>query len=513
MPSVRRKLAAATAVAAGAALVLSTPGAVAAPQADNNLPKKLVQAVNPDKVQKHLIAFQRYADQNEGHRAAGTEGHAKSAEYVASKLEAAGFNVTRQEFPFVYDETTAESLTLGGEEIDAIRMSYSPNTPEGGVTAELFAIPVDDTPGCEASDFPAEAEGKIVLIQRGVCTFGEKQAAAGEAGAAAAIIYNNTEGALNGTLGDPEIAAVPTAGVTQEDGAKLVEAAGQEATLDLQGITEDRTSVNVIAETKTGRHDNVVMAGAHLDGVAAGPGINDNGSGSAALLTTALELGGSPKVNNAVRFAWWSAEELGLVGAEHYVSQLSEAEQFDIALYLNFDMIASPNAAYFAYDGDDSDGEGAPEGPYGSADIEKKFVNFIENKRGIQVEGTDFDGRSDYGPFIEVGIPSGGLFTGAEGIKTEEQAENWGGEAGVAYDPCYHAKCDNLGNINRKALNVNSDAMAWVIGKYALSTKSVNGVKPNAAKSKAAIAKQRANTARSLPMVANENAHDHAAVK
>ena len=114
---------------------------------------------------------------------------------------------------------------------------------------------------------------------------------------------------------------------------------------------------------------------------------------------------------------------------------------------------------------------------------------------------------------IEVGIPSGGLFTGAEGIKTEEQAENWGGEAGVAYDPCYHAKCDNLGNINRKALNVNSDAMAWVIGKYALSTKSVNGVKPNAAKSKAAIAKQRANTARSLPMVANENAHDHAAVK
>src|SRR5690606_4611515 len=231
-----------------------------------------------------------------------------------------------------------------------------------------------------------------------------------------------------GTLGDPEIAAVPTAGVTQEDGAKLVEAAGQEATLDLQGITEDRTSVNVIAETKTGRHDNVVMAGAHLDGVAAGPGINDNGSGSAALLTTALELGGSPKVNNAVRFAWWSAEELGLVGAEHYVSQLSEAEQFDIALYLNFDMIASPNAAYFAYDGDDSDGEGAPEGPYGSADIEKKFVNFIENKRGIQVEGTDFDGRSDYGPFIEVGIPSGGLFTGAEGIKTEEQAENWGGE-------------------------------------------------------------------------------------
>src|SRR5690606_30056735 len=263
---------------------------------------------------------------------------------------------TWQGVPVGYGETTPESLTLGGEEVGPSRMAYSPNTPEGGVTAELFAVPVDDTPGCEASDFPAEAEGKIVLIQRGVCTFGEKQAAAGEAGAAAAIIYNNTEGALNGTLGDPEIAAVPTAGVTQEDGAKLVEAAGQEATLELQGITEDRTSVNVIAETKTGRHDNVVMAGAHLDGVAAGPGINDNGSGSAALLTTALELGGSPKVNNAVRFAWWSAEELGLVGAEHYVSQLSEAEQFDIALYLNFDMIASPNAAYFAYDGDDSDG-------------------------------------------------------------------------------------------------------------------------------------------------------------
>ncbi|WP_028848360.1 MULTISPECIES: M28 family metallopeptidase [Thermocrispum] len=511
MPSVRKKLAAVTAVAAGAALVLGAPGAGAAPKADQNLPKKLVKAVNPDKVQKHLIAFQRYADQNDGNRAAGTEGHNKSAEYVASKLEAAGFDVTRQEFEFVYDETVTETLTVGGEDIPVIRMAYSANSPEGGVTAPLIAIPEDETPGCEVSDYSADVEGKIAVIQRGACTFAEKQTAAAEAGAVGAIIYNNVDGALNGTLGDPEVGAIPTGGVTQEDGAKLVAAAGQEATLDLQGITEQRTTKNIIAETKTGRHDNVVMAGAHLDGVPDGPGINDNGSGSAALLTTALELGATPKVNNAVRFAWWSAEELGLVGSEYYVSQLSESEQFDIALYLNFDMIGSPNAAYFVYDGDDSDGVGAPEGPYGSADIEKTFVDFIKKQYKITTQGTDFDGRSDYGPFIEVGIPSGGLFTGAEGIKTEEQAKLWGGKAGVAYDPCYHAKCDNLGNLDRKALEVNSDAMAWAIANYALSTEKVNGIKPGGKKSKAAIAKLRAGE-RVLPKVANSHAHEHAAV-
>jgi Zn-dependent M28 family amino/carboxypeptidase len=247
----------------------------------------------------------------------------------------------------------------------------------------------------------------------------------------------------------------------------------------------------VLAETQTGRHNNVVMAGAHLDSVPEGPGINDNGTGSAALLEIALQLGSKPKVNNAVRFAWWSAEENGLVGSEYYVQNLDFEQQLDIALYLNFDMIGSPNAGYFTFDGDDSDGVGAGPGPFGSAQIEQAFVDYFEYT-GIEIEGRDFDGRSDYGEFILNGIPAGGLFTGAEVVKTAEQANKWGGVAGRAFDPCYHQACDNLGNVDRVALDRNSDAIAFVLGSYAISTEDINGVPPRAARAKTRGAQARA---------------------
>jgi Zn-dependent M28 family amino/carboxypeptidase len=269
---------------------------------------------------------------------------------------------------------------------------------------------------------------------------------------------------------------------------------------------EDRVSYNVIAETQTGRHNNVVMAGAHLDSVAVGPGINDNATGSAALLETALQLGSSPRVNNAVRFAWWSAEELGLVGSEYYVQNLDFDQQLDISLYLNFDMIGSPNAGYFTFDGDDSDGVGAGPGPYGSAQIEQAFVDYFEYT-GIELEGRDFDGRSDYGEFILNGIPAGGLFTGAEMVKTEAQADKWGGIAGEAFDKCYHQACDNLGNVDRVALDRNSDAIAFVLGSYAISTEDINGVPPRAARAKTRAAAARAAAASVAEAAPDE--HDH----
>ena len=162
------------------------------------------------------------------------------------------------------------------------------------------------------------------------------------------------------------------------------------------------------------------MAGAHLDSVAAGPGINDNGSGAAALIEVAENLA-KVRPQNTLRFAWWGAEEASLVGSTYYVANLSEAEGERIALYLNFDMIGSPNYVFFIYDGDDSDATGAGPGPAGSAQIEETFEAFFAS-RGLPFKGTDFTGRSDYGPFIAVGIPSGGLFTGAEGIKTAQEA-------------------------------------------------------------------------------------------
>jgi Zn-dependent M28 family amino/carboxypeptidase len=476
MSSGRKRLVIAAVACAG--LTLATmPAATAAPAAKADgtaLAKQLVKKVDIGGINRHLIALQRLADANGGTRAASTEGHRQSAEYIAGKLTAAGYAVSRQEFPFTYAETIEQKLTVAGANVPIIVMSYSPSTPAGGITAPLAVIPVDATPGCEAADF-AGVTGKIALIQRGSCSFAQKQQAAAEAGAIGAIIYNNTDGDLNGTLGDPASAKIPTGGITQANGNALAAQPGASVTLDLRSLLEERKSYNVVAETKTGRKDNVVMLGAHLDSVTEGPGINDNGSGSATLLESALQLGGSPKVNNAVRFGFWSAEEYGLVGSTYYVNSLPFEQQLDISLYLNFDMLGSPNAAYFAYDGDDSDAVGSGAGPYGSAQIEKTFTDYFAS-RNIPSEGTDFSGRSDYGQFIAVGIPAGGLFTGAEGIKTAAQATKWGGQAGVAYDKCYHQACDNLGNIDRVALDRNADAVAWSLGVYATSTEDVNGV-------------------------------------
>ncbi|MGW5050722.1 M28 family metallopeptidase [Actinokineospora sp. NPDC004072] len=492
MPRARTFRVGAAVITAAGALAFSTIPSAAAPAATGDLPdgpalaRNLVAKVTGAGVNRHLIAFQRLADRNGGTRASGTPGFDASLAYAEDKLIEAGFEVTRQPFPFTFTQTLAQSLTAGGRSIPINIMTYSSSTPVGGVTAPLAIAAVDATPGCEASDY-TDAAGKIALAQRGACTYAQKNQAAFDAGAVAVIVYNNVEGQLSGTLGSVEAAKVPAGGITKAEGAALA-AAGGPVTLELRALREERTTYNLLAETTTGRKDNVVVAGAHLDSVVAGAGINDNGTGSAALLETALRLGGSPRVNNAVRFAWWGAEELGLVGSTRYVRSLSFDEQLDIALYLNFDMVGSPNGGHFVYDGDDSDRVGAGPGPYGSAQIEAAFVDFL-GATGTPTEGSDFTGRSDYGEFIAQGIPAGGLATGAEGIKTAAQAAKWGGQAGVAYDPCYHQRCDNLGNVNRDLLDRNADAMAWVVASYGISTEDINGVPPRVTAKQAAAAK------------------------
>ncbi|KOG45925.1 amidohydrolase [Streptomyces virginiae] len=483
MPS--RRIAAATAALAAAALVspllLAGPaGATGSPQSDaargDALAKKLVKEATGKGANNHLKVLQSLADYNNGNRAAGSKGHEQSAKYIEAVLKAAGYQVTRNEFDFVYVETIEEKLTVGGaneRDVPIHLMTYTANSPEGGVTAPVAvaSVDADGTNGCEPGDFASGTfTGKIALIKRGGCTFAVKQQNAATAGAVGAIIYNNTAGALNGTIGDPAAGKVPTGGITQEDGEKLAAeaAAGPvEVTLDIRELRENRKTFNVIAETKGGDENNTVFLGAHLDSVAAGPGINDNGSGSAGILQVAQRLASEQKkVKNKVKFAWWSAEEFGLLGSEAYVAGLTDAQKKQIKLYLNFDMIASPNAAYFVYDGDDSDATGAGPGPAGSAQLEKGITDFLDSKK-IPHEGTDFSGRSDYGPFIEVGIPSGGTFTGAEGIKTPEQAAKFGGQAGVAYDVNYHGKGDDITNIDQKALDINVDVIADAVGHYA----------------------------------------------
>ncbi len=235
------------------------------------------------------------------------------------------------------------------------------------------------------------------------------------------------------------------------------------------------TGYNLIADWPGGDTTNTVMVGAHLDSVAAGPGINDNGSGSAAILEVALEVarqGITP--TRHLRFAWWGAEERGLIGSDFYVDSLSASARATIEAYYNFDMVGSPNPGYFLYDGDNSDGTGAGPGPAGSAQLEAVLAEYFTSI-GVPTEGTDFDGRSDYGPFIAAGIPAGGTFTGAEQRKTAAQAAKWGGSSGVAYDVCYHRSCDTTSNIDDTALDRNADAIAYAVWALSAGTPPPTG--------------------------------------
>ncbi|MDT7582069.1 MAG: hypothetical protein QOK35_3333 [Pseudonocardiales bacterium] len=451
----------------------ATPAPVTvAPGADPALPGRLVADATGDGAFRHLEELQRIADANGGNRALGTPGYDASVEYVAGTLRDAGYTVETPEFDARSFSVQDVRLTVDGTTTAATALGFSPATPSGGVTAPLAVLAQDETSGCEAADFAGMPAGAVVLIKRGTCPFGVKSANAAAARAAAVLVANNVDGPLDqATLGDVP-GTLPTAGLAKADGDTLAGRTGTAVTLVLATTIDVRHSRNVIAQTTTGNPDNVVMAGAHLDSVPAGPGINDNGSGTAALLETAVRLRGAPAATNAVRFAFWGAEEEGLIGSTSYLTRLPEADRLKIALYLNLDMVASPNPAYLAYDGDNSDNVGAGPGPEGSATVERVLLEQLA-AAGVTGEGTDFDGRSDYGPFIAADIPAGGLFTGAEEPKTPEQAQRWGGTAGQPYDRCYHQACDRLDGIDRTALDRNVDAAAGTIGRFALSTDGI----------------------------------------
>ena len=456
-------------------------------------------AVTVAGILEHEEALQAIADANDATRAAGTSGYDASLDYVRSQLDPRYFTITEQEFDFPYFEelTTPEFERVSPQtrdyvvEVDFVTMDYSGS---GDVTGALVATndiildpgPVASTSnsGCEASDFvPASTTvDQVALIQRGTCDFVVKAQNAEAAGYDAVIIFNEgTDGqpdrqtTLFGTLGSPDV-TIPVIGTSYAVGEELYELtlAGEVVVhIATETLSEIRTTSNLIAETKTGRTDRVVVVGAHLDSVPAGPGINDNGSGSSTILEIAQEMSelGIEPVNQ-VRFAWWGAEEGGLFGSQFYVDQLSKSEVKDIAVNLNFDMVGSPNYVRFVYDGDASDTDSL--GSSGSGAVEDVFLDYFESE-GSPVETTAFDGRSDYDAFISVGIPAGGLFTGAEEIKTEEQQAIYGGTAGVAFDPCYHLACDTIDNLSEDALDEMSDAAAHATLVFAMTKSAVQG--------------------------------------
>lgn len=494
-------------VAGGAvtALLLTTapvaPATAHGPQAPAQQGRGSHGEVTGKAVHRHLQAFQRIADAHDGTRATGTPGYEASGRYVEKQLRQAGYRTERQYFDvetFTVDEL---SVTVPGVDLEPVAMSYSSSTPPEGVDAELVA-PTTAT-GCSADEWEgSDATGRIAVVSRGACTFGAKAQAAGAAGAAALIIHNNTDGALNGTLGAPDPTSAPVVGVTQAEGEALLAAMASGPTTGsflLRATIEVQETFNVLAETRGGDPDNVVMLGAHLDSAPEGPGINDNGSGSAAILETAVQLArgdrgaghgkhagrrthdrGPARINNKVRFAWWGAEELGLHGSEQYVNNLqtTDADELTkIAVYLNFDMVGSPNHVIGVYDADESTYEASVEVPDGSVAAEKLFTDHFD-RIGQPWVDMEYSGRSDYAAFIAAGIASTGLFTGADGTKTAEEAALFGGTAGLTYDPNYHSAGDDITNINREALDVNSRAIGAITRQLAQSTALINGVEP-----------------------------------
>ncbi|KXJ90909.1 hypothetical protein Micbo1qcDRAFT_234176 [Microdochium bolleyi] len=398
-------------------------------------------------------------------RVVGTDGHKKTVQYIAQTLGALGdyYTLEYQDVRTPATISSSSSLTIGGQTIEAGGLEFSNN----GTWTDLPVVPVAAL-GCEAANYPSLA-GSVALIARGTCNFALKAQLAGEAGAVAAIIYNNAEiGKTGGTLGGPN-ELITVAGISRPDGLRLLEAINNGQAVrssgDFSSYVTDTVSQNVIATSKYGDPENVLFLGAHSDSVAEGPGINDNGSGSCGLLAVAKALS-HWRTNNQVKFAWWAAEEEGLVGAETYVNVTAKEQLDKIRLYLNFDMIASPNYVLAIYDGDGSAFNIS--GPAGSAEAEKLFEDYY-TANDIPFVSSEFSGRSDYGPFLDAGVPCGGLDTGADGVKTEEEVALFGGVAGQWHDPNYHSAKDTVDNIAPYAYITNGKAIAHAVATYARS--------------------------------------------
>jgi Zn-dependent M28 family amino/carboxypeptidase len=475
----RRRAVLASAVVA-AAFASTSAAAAKPPDVDSS---ELRAAVTVDGIVEHQRALQRIADANGGTRTTRTPephtitpGYAASVEYVRSTMQNAGWNVSITQFdmpdwhenaPPVFQQLTPTAKTYiagtaaddNSAAVDYITFEFSPTKD----VASAPVVPTNDivipspaansnTSGCEEKDFPPSTSGAVSLIQRGTCAFTQKLANAQKAGAVGIILFNegDSAGRMNaGFRSGPTDLAIPAVFSSFAVGNELYQAfqAGQNPTVHLQtnGEQVEHLYPQVIAETKRGNPNKVVLAGAHLDSVPAGPGINDDGSGTAWQLELGEQISklGTPQ-RSKIRLMWFGGEEDGLVGSQYYAAHLSPAEADKIMVMIDTDMIASPNYARFVYDGDGN--ELGPAGPEGSGTVEEVFKGYFR-EQGMATLPTAFDGRSDYVGFINRGIPAGGIFAGAEVPKTEAQVALFGGVAGEQYDPCYHEACDNIDTV------------------------------------------------------------------
>lgn len=482
---------AACVVAAGALVggsLLIAPAALAAP---DDAPETL--GLTGADVMTHLTELaeitESYADQD--YRAFYAPGYTAAAEYAEQVLEDTGaFTVTRQEFDQDYSVFGVASLTVDGTVYEGSHFDLSEGT-DAPYTAPLAQPEADENGlrlGCTAEEFAGVPAGSIVLVQRGICPFEEKISFASGAGAGAVFVYNSARPAEEGVAPTDQLTNVasgernednaPAATLPQATGEALsaVIAAAPEGT-PVEGTAEIvkqflvGKTFNIIADSIVGDPEDTIVIGAHLDGVPEGPGVNDNASGSAAILALAEKIAASDAPNDKrIRLALWSAEEVGLVGSTTYVNDLkanNPAELGRISAYLNYDMIGSENFTVGVYDANRSTypAEGVTI-PAGSAEIEKIYTDFFDASGQPWID-TEYSGRSDYQAFIDNGIPAGGLFSGADDIKTAEQVAQFGGEAGFFMDRNYHTAEDTLANVSRESIDIFAPAIGNAVAVLA----------------------------------------------
>jgi Zn-dependent M28 family amino/carboxypeptidase len=469
--TMRKHLAACAAVSA---VLVAAPAALAAPPDVDST--RLEQLVTVQGITDHQKALQNIADMNQGTRYTRTPGYTASAAYVKATLEKAGYNaryemfnmpIWRETAPPVLQQVSPTSKTYvagsaaddNSPSVDFIAFEHSPTKSLSNVKVVptndvVIPSPGGSTSGCEMSDFPAAVEGAVVLIQRGTCAFTQKLQNAVAAKAVGVILFNegDTAGRRNALFRSaPPGYTLPAVLSSFAVGEELYNAykANQNPTVNLatNGVDVETLYPNVVAETNGGDPNHVVLAGAHLDSVPAGPGVNDDGSGTAFQLELAEQLAkaGTPP-RNKIRFLWFGGEEDGLVGSQYYAAHLSAADVAKADMMLDTDMIASPNFARLVYDGDGSTFGSEVSGPAGSGTVEKVLVDYW-TKHGMVSEPIPFDGRSDYVGFINRGIPAGGVFAGAEAPKTAAQVAKYGGVQGEQLDPCYHEPCDTYATV------------------------------------------------------------------
>lgn len=449
------------------------------PQSSADPGRELAGKVTVDGMRAHLDKLAGIATGNSGSRAVGTPGYDASVDYVAGVLRDKGFDVQTPEFTKVIQTDIGDpTLTISGRRFPVTQASLLVTTPAAGVKG--ITLRPQKPAGCTTADYgTVNAKGAIVIVDSSGCSVVQKHDAAVAEGAIGLLVVS--DGAVPGLFPADYYQGLksPVAIIDKDVDAQLRRTTAP-VQLSLDGKAKSVTVRNVLAQTKTGDVHEVVVAGAHLGSAQHSPGMNDDASGVAAVLETAAQLGGSPAVTNAVRFAFWGSDESGLDGSTKYVAGLDKEHLADIAMYLNFDMLASKNAGYFTYDGDQSGqpspGIPAASVPPGSAGVERTLAGYL-NLAGMRPADMPLSRASDYGPFLSAGVPIGGITTGASQVKSPVQARLWGGQAGVPFDPGYRTPRDVIDNVNLDALAITGPAVGFSVGTYAASTDGPNGVK------------------------------------